>query len=276
MKELCGSSRKAEFLLRSLVGYEKFDRRLFGRWDKAEQLQQQRQENGEIVRQGPKVCAHFEEAVLEKVLLTEVLEGETEKEKVVANIGFSYATYIQAAETVLREDPAWLQHPQVKKLKFSPKWVWGLLRRNKLRRRSATHVEKPEASQEQVREDQKKIQEAINELRLNPKQVHNGDETGVNWAVQLQKQYVPEDAERGSTPGGDTSGRYTAYLFSDSDGEMGPIFSVVKDPRPQLQNHALVIELVRFLFSDCLHCLEGVLQEFVRPHDFQGSQWVPW
>ena len=78
----------------------------------------------------------------------------------------------------------------------------------------------------QVRAGMQEIQSCIDDNDLEGWQVFNGDETGINWAVQLKHQYVPRSSKRGKSPGGDTSGRFTMYYFGNSEGDMAPIVKV--------------------------------------------------
>ena len=49
--------------------------------------------------------------------------------------------------------------------------------------------------------------------------------TGVST---LQHQYTPQNASRAATPDGDESGRFTALLGSNAEGNMLPLMTILK------------------------------------------------
>ncbi len=77
----------------------------------------------------------FEAAVMNKLIiccLTEPVGDEMPRVEVVANAAFSYSLFIRAAAEVMEEDP-FKNDPDLQTLTFSPKWVFNLIQRFKLR-----------------------------------------------------------------------------------------------------------------------------------------------
>ena len=204
--------------IHSISGYEKIRRSNITNW--ARNLQR---------KGGRKICREFEEQVASELILFNVNGGESgftsgnDLQNILANIIYSYDCVRRAAQTIYVCQPKWQEHEDVKGKKFSNRWVQGFLQRLKLRKRVVTTVIKVRPSSESIREQMNGIRDFILHEGINPDCVFNADETGINWAPKLKHQYVPKSALRAVTPGGDETGRFTAMLGSNCNGQMLPI-----------------------------------------------------
>jgi hypothetical protein len=147
---------------------------------------------------------------------------------VVANTAYSYAC-IQDAGRTAQLSAAWKDDPLVSKLKFTNPWVVNFLRRNTLRRRRVTTLDKVKPAVSDVRAHMKAIQDAITNGGYEPCDVINADETGICFGAKPKNQYVPSDAERASAPDSNDKARFTALMWGAADGSMGPPFIIIKN-----------------------------------------------
>ena len=159
---------------------------------------------------------------------------------IVANCAYSYSVvktcaqiirnriYKREVNGVIIEEKKWLNNPVVKKLKFTNRWVFGALKRKRFRRRRVTSNLKPEMSEQEVNEQLALIQADINRYSLTASEVHNEDETGIHWAEEIKYQYCPKSAERGQSPPGDETGRFTGILGASGEGRMLPLMMIAK------------------------------------------------
>jgi hypothetical protein len=183
---------------------------------------------------GRRISNEFEEQVTSELILFNLnggnkgVLGEESGREILANVIYSYACVRRAAKQVYNREERWHVDPCVMGRKFSDKWVQGFLHRLKLRKRSATAIIKTRPSIESVRAQMTVIQQFYETNIQTPDRVFNADETGINWAPRLKHQYIPSNAIRAQTPGGDESGRFTALLGSNGEGKMLPDFRIVK------------------------------------------------
>ena len=148
--------------------------------------------------------------------------------EIIANTIYSYECVRGVAQAVVDRDASWKLNKDVRNLKFSNKWISGFLRRLKFKKRRITSVQKVLPSVEIVQNQMNLIKEFIVTEDISPTRVFNADETGVNWAPEIQYQYVPQDAVRATAPPGNESGRFTALIGSNAVGDMLPFFFIVK------------------------------------------------
>ena len=179
-------------------------------------------------KRGRKVNLAYDEAVMDNLVFSvlEKIDG-VETAVIQANIIHSH-DIIRKAATVARKIEPFLSDEKVQKLKFTRTWIKGFLKRNTLRRRRTTTCAKAVPSQEQVRERMGAIQKTIVDGGYAPDQVHSSDETGMIWGAGPKHQYIPDTADRASTPPGDEKSRFTSLETGDGSGFMVPSFHVIK------------------------------------------------
>ena len=99
---------------------------------------------------------------------------------------------------------------------------------SKVKRTRICTVDKKKPTPSQVKERLTAIQNVIQDKNLTKEQVCNSDETGVNWAISLKHQYVPDDAARAVGLEGNEKGRFTSLLTGNGAGQMLPQMDIVK------------------------------------------------
>ena len=122
----------------------------------------------------------------------------------------------------------WANVTNVNKLAFTHPWIVGWLGRNLLRRRRITNTEKKLPPPAQIQAVLQDIQSTIMKGEYTPDEVGNGDETGIFFGAGPKNQYVPGEARRGTMPASDEKARFTDFLWGDSAGDMGEVFSIIK------------------------------------------------
>lgn len=102
-------------------------------------------------RMGRPTNDHFRVAVLDELIYSSVEKvNDVEKLVVQANVAYSWALIVQAAELV-KKRPEFLNDPMVKKLQFTKPWVSTFRQKSGLSRRRVTNVEKNMPPVEEVR-----------------------------------------------------------------------------------------------------------------------------
>mmetsp|Transcript_35337 Transcript_35337/g.113596 ORF Transcript_35337/g.113596 Transcript_35337/m.113596 type:complete len:192 (-) Transcript_35337:189-764(-) len=186
------------------------------------------QRSGPKRKTGPKVCAAFEQEVLDKLVYRAVEDvANPESATIVANVTYSYAA-IKLAASQVADEPKWKENPLVNKLKFSKPWTRGWLKRVALRRRRVTASQKVLPSPDEVNKEMSEIQTFLCAGKYTPAEVISADETGVCFGAAPKKQYVPEDAARATAPESDDKARITYLFWGTGSGEMGPYFAIIK------------------------------------------------
>ena len=123
---------------------------------------------------------------------------------------------------------------KVQKLKFADNWIGGWMRRNALRRRRITAVEKVLPDPPVVQARMEEIQQTITDGPADGSggftidETVSADETGVFFGAAPKNQMVPEDAERATAPESNEKARFTSLLWGTGRGKMGPSWNVVK------------------------------------------------
>lgn len=102
-------------------------------------------------RRGRKVIQAFEEDVWAKLVICtlKIVDG-VPVATVLHNVVHNFSIVKLAAEQT-QELAHWRGDATVQKLKFSPKWVWGFLKRQNMKRRRATHEQKEIPSEAAVK-----------------------------------------------------------------------------------------------------------------------------
>lgn len=180
------------------TGFEKVSRAHLRKWSAPKQ---------EKKAVGRPVDAEFEKLVLGNLVFTVLrnVDGAAQL-VVVANVAYSYETIRTAAQAV-QKLPQFADNALVAQLKLSNKWIVGFLRRNLLRRRRITTVDKVAVPVESVRQIMSQIHTAIQDGGFTNEDVLNADETGIFFGAKPKNQYVPQDAERASAPDGNEKNR---------------------------------------------------------------------
>ena len=185
--------------VRLINGFEKVKARQIKRWREAAA---QEERTGKRAKHGGgrKVNAAFEAAVMDELIYTS-LEKVQDKETAVvqANVAFSNLMIVRAAEKV-RGYAIFKDDPKVRALKFSNRWVLGLLRRNALRRRRITASEKVLPDPAAVQAQMSQIQQTIEADNYTPAEIISADEF---YGAAPKYQVVPSDAARAMAPEAD-------------------------------------------------------------------------
>ena len=233
---------EAAKVLNAIKGYEKVTGQMIGKWRKAASASnmaadaaaggdapapgrrgQKRKHKG-----GRKPNIEFEQQVLDEVIFTSVQKVDDEVKAVVeANVAFTHAVIIIAAQKVQAKEE-WQGNRGVQKLKFKRTWIKGLLKRHALRRKRITASEKVLPAPELVQARMKEIQDQIIKEKYTLEEVISADETGIFFGAAPKHQIVPADAARATAPECDDKARFTAMLFGNGAGEMGPIWAIIK------------------------------------------------
>ena len=200
--------------INSIPGYEKITHKSIRGWAKSKK------------RIGRAVSVEFESEVAADLLIFRLSEsGDTD---IIANSIYSYECVKSAASYVRDKNEKWKSDPLTMSLKFSNKWVKGFLNRMHFTKRRVTAAIKVETPVHVVQAQMSRIQDFITSEKICTSCIFNADETGVNWAPQLQHQYIAGTAARAVAPPGDESGRFTAMLGGSATGEMLPMYLIVK------------------------------------------------
>ena len=215
--DACGEAEKKSAIARLnlMPGYEKVTVTMVDRW----------RQSGAAKPRGRKVNEAFEAQVLGQLVYSEMENVEGVEQAVVkANIAHSHATIKRAAMLA----KSWFPDDEpVQKLKFSPPWVVGFLKRVALRRRRVTTQDKSLPPVGEVRRRMAEIQKVIVDDKYTRAEVINADETGIFFGAPPKNQYIPESAARATAPESDDKARFTSLLWGDSDGEMQESFNIV-------------------------------------------------
>ena len=192
--------------VQTIRGYEKVTAKDIRRWrihdledfalaQASGGLKRQRQHGG-----GRRVNMTYEAAVVDELIFTslELVDGK-EKAVVQANVAFSHALIIRAAQKVQRS-LVFKDDPNVLKLKHNRSWIRGMLGRHALRRRRITANEKVLPEPEVVQARMTEIQETITTKKFTKNETISADETGIFFGAPLKFQYVPPDAARATAP----------------------------------------------------------------------------
>ena len=119
-----------ESAVNSIPGYETVNWRMVKRWMTAKVKK----------KRGRKVDMHFEEAVTQRCIMQVIDDSAGNEELIVnANVAYSYEVfqicaraerdaYYKVGDKMVQK---WHSNPRVMQLKFSDKWVWCLLRRQR-------------------------------------------------------------------------------------------------------------------------------------------------
>jgi len=192
-------------------------------------------------RAGRPVPVSFEKAVLSRLVF--LAYSQTAASDTVAtplaNVLYSYAIVREAAEATRRAPLAeWAsgtaEGELVAKMKFSNKWVQGVLRRHGYRRRRVTATLKADRPDEAaVRARMAELQKVISgsvegEEPYGAGDTINADETGVFYSMPPRNQYVHATQSRAAAPAQDDKGRFTAMLAATAAGVMLPAFIIIK------------------------------------------------
>jgi len=207
---------------------------------------------------GRPVVEAFEQEVADELIIKVVRDGFVKvgkgKDKAitkcevvdyVANAVFSFEMVRFAAVTVAGRQ-MWAANTRVARLKFSNHWVQGWLRRQELRRRRITAVDKKRPTPEEVNKTMLEIQKVIVEEGFTLDEIINADETGVFYAQQPQNKYVNVADNRAAAPDADDKERHTAMLAATAKGALLPSFNIAKcfASRPQdLSKTTILTEL---------------------------------
>ena len=166
--------------------------------------------------------------MLDEVIYTS-LQAVNGREKAVveANVAYSYALLKRAARKI-KASPAFQNNLKVQGLKFSDRWVGGLLKRHALRRRRITATEKKVPEPAVIQKRMSEIQSKIRDKQYTLAEIISADETGIFFGAAPKHQIVAQDSERASAPDGNEKARYTDLLWGTAAGEMGPPWHVIK------------------------------------------------
>lgn len=217
----------------------------------------QRRREGKLLvqKRGPRVDAAFELEVLSRLIFVSLNSNAKGVSSFAldADVIFSYKQVADIA-TQLQMRDEWKTSP-IYTLKFSPTWVHNFLERASMSRRKVTVVDKVRPSQEEIRVHMKEeVQDEIVRLKVSTRRIANGDETGVNWGIMPAYVYLPKGIARGCVPVSDEKGRFTAMLWANGAGEMGPMFIIIK-----CSSAANDLSTTRVI--NTLHKLEGFREE---------------
>ena len=215
-----GNKKKTARIVRTVMGYEKIGSQHFRYWEK-------QRDTGKVL--GRPVNAAFEASVIDRVVF-HATAGATTEEDIgnVANVAFSYDIIREAAHLVM-ETPQFQADPLVSKLKFTDKWVSGVLRRARLHRRRVTSAEKVRPSIVEVRKRMGEIQDVIASEDFEDRDIISADETGIFFGMRPRYQYVEEGIGHVAVPESNEKARITVMLWSTGEGELGPPFIIVRN-----------------------------------------------
>ena len=177
-------------------------------------------------------------------------ESVGEKGKIVANVVYTYAIVVRAAEE-LQKSEKYKDDKLVQRFKFSNRWVRNFLHRNKFVRRRITREEKNIPSEVKVREVMTELQKKYNDNKIKLAYCYNMDETGINWQNGPLYMYVPDDADR-ATGSAASKARITAIIAGNVLGEFAPVMVIVKHAHsskthPDQTKHTVLDILMRKL-----------------------------
>mmetsp|Transcript_46741 Transcript_46741/g.99717 ORF Transcript_46741/g.99717 Transcript_46741/m.99717 type:complete len:384 (-) Transcript_46741:262-1413(-) len=207
--------------VKKVKGFEKFSRATAKRMRVA----------GPSRKRGRKVNVRFDQAELDQIIFTVIDEkaGLTAASaRAVANVMYSHAVIVRAAKLACAMDE-FKDDPKLQKAKFRRTWVRGFLKRNCLRKRRVTHIQKKDIpSDEDIAKRMAEIQAVVVEEEYSLHQTASVDETGIMYGAPPKQQYVPQDAVRGVAPPSDEKARFTAMEMGTADGKMQPSFHIIK------------------------------------------------
>ena len=186
-------------------------------------------------KRGTKVRQAFEQDVWGRlVLATWQYQNDVKVAVVVNSIVYSYEIVKQCAKEARASGP-FEDDAKVQSLKFSDKWVFGFLRREKMRRRKITHEQKEIPSEPEVRRQMSIGQATILSLGLVAAVIWNMDETAFTWAIGPQYSYVGTGARRAEGEQADTKLRITAAITGGGTGLFMPLFMILKHSKSSAQ-----------------------------------------
>lgn len=148
--------------------------------------------------------------------------------KIEFNVAYSYDIIIETAKDVQSKE-SWQLHEQVNKLKFSSRWVRGLLDRAELRRRKITREDKLIPSIQEIRAILKIGQDLILDNGHTEDTIYNMDETAYTWCVGPTHLFCPSNQQRASNLGiANTKLRVTAVITVGANGNFAPLMIIIK------------------------------------------------
>ena len=148
--------------------------------------------------------------------------------KIEFNVAYSYDVIIETAKEV-QSQSSWQLREQVSKLKFSSRWVRGLLDRAKLRRRKITREDKVIPSLEEIRSILRIGQDLILLHGHTEDTIYNMDETAYTWCVGPTHLFCPANQQRAANLGiANTKLRITAVITVAANGKFAPLMIIIK------------------------------------------------
>lgn len=214
------SNTQAAKRIQSIPGFEKVDACQVGRWQKSAK---------KVAMQGgrPVDLASEQEVIDEMIFCGLETVGDSQRARVEANVMYNNAVIERAAKKV-QAMHRWRENDKVQALQFTRKWIKGLLKRHKLRRKRITAAEKvlPEPAEVQARMSE--IQTTIKSNEFTEEETISADETAVFFGAAPTHQVVPADAARATAPESNEKARFTDLLWGNAAGEMGPPWHIIK------------------------------------------------
>ena len=165
-------------------------------------------------------------------------------ELVLANCAYHYEVIRHAAREV-QAMPAFVNHPLVRGLLFSNKWIGGFLRRHDMKRRRNSATDKVRPSPAAIQAQMELIQKFVIEHNLQNGDIVNMDETGIRYGAKPLHQFVVRGAKRGSVPDADEKARFTEVMAGDGAGSMLPTMGIIKCScaKPNMRNIRVLANL---------------------------------
>ena len=166
----------------------------------------------------------------------------------VINITYSYSIVERSAKAV-QESMYWIENDEIKKMKFSNKWIKGFLSRGSCTRRKITREDKEVPTDIEIASVLNIGQQKYIENNHTAKTCYNFDETAFTWSIGPTHLYCPINQTRATNIGiSNTKLRITAVIAVSAEGTFAPLMIIIKhsvssEKRPDQTTMTIVRDL---------------------------------
>ena len=166
----------------------------------------------------------------------------------VINVTYSYSIVERSAKAV-QESMYWIENDEIKKMKFSNKWIKGFLSRGSCTRRKITREDKEVPTDIEIASVLNIGQQKYIENNHTAKTCYNFDETAFTWSIGPTHLYCPINQTRATNIGiSNTKLRITAVIAVSAEGTFAPLMIIIKhsvssEKRPDQTTMTIVRDL---------------------------------
>ena len=161
---------------------------------------------------------------------------------------YSYSI-VEAAARIVQNRVHWINKEKIKVMKFTDKWVTGILSRGGLHCRKITREDKVLPSDSDISYVLRIGQELYIRKGHNSSSTFNFDETAFTWAIGPTHMFCPSNQQRATNFGiSNTKLRITAIIVVNAEGIFTPLMIIIKhsvssEKRPDQTKMTVICDL---------------------------------